>query len=64
MTGFTRTREEAAAFVDRFVATSDLLIQGMHDDFDAEALFERVRMLKRMGPTRIHIPEAAKAQGL
>jgi hypothetical protein len=34
----------------------------MHDDFDAETLFEMVRMLNREGPTRIHIPKADEAE--
>ena len=40
---------------------NDLLIQEMHDNFDAEALFEMVRVLNRKGLTRIHIPKADEA---
>jgi ketosteroid isomerase-like protein len=42
----------------------DLQIEEMHDNFDAEALFEMVRMLNRKGLTRIHIPKADEAEGL
>jgi ketosteroid isomerase-like protein len=42
----------------------DLQIQEMHDNFDAEALFEMVRMLNRKGLTRIHIPDADEAEAL
>jgi hypothetical protein len=59
MAGFTRARGGS-----NLRLSGDPLIQELHDSFGAEALFEMVRMLGRKGLTRIHIPEAAEAEGL
>jgi ketosteroid isomerase-like protein len=62
------TREDGSPY--RIVGNSnirvndDLQIVAMHDNFDAEALFEMVRMLNRKGLTRIHIPQPAEAEEL
>lgn len=62
------TREDGTPY--RIVGNSnirvndDLRIVEMHDNFDAEALFEMVRMLNRKGLTKIHIPEADGAESL
>lgn len=42
----------------------DLEIVEMHDNFDLAALLAMVQKLNREGLTRIHIPEAAEAEGV
>lgn len=68
MTAFRRAPEEVRAAIERFAETRMRCDQerdgSLLVDFDAEALFEMVRMLNRRGLTRIHIPAAAEAESL